>query len=293
MNPLVTVFTPTYNRAGYLGELFESLKNQTNHDFKWFIVDDGSTDGTEELVKGFLGMCDFEIEYRKKENGGKHTALNIAFKEVDSYYTFIVDSDDKLTSDAIQCIYDNDSRVKEKNLSGMCFLRGYDGERIIGMPFPQEGIFNDIDLRYRERVTGDRAEVWRTELLRGHSFPVFAGECFQGENYVWWKIFFEYDMLYINKIIYIGQYLPDGLSRLGRKLRIACPLGGMENSKVGFHKKFPFKERVKRAWLFICYGFFAKMDVIEIVKKSENWKLIVPNLPFGWLLYVYWNRKYN
>ena len=293
MKPLVTVFTPTYNRAGYLGELFESLKSQTNHGFKWFIIDDGSTDNTEEVVKNFFDQCDFEIEYMKKENGGKHTALNIAFRAIDSDYTFIVDSDDTLTQDAIQRIYDNDVIVRENNLAGMCFLKGYDEKKVIGTPFPEEGIFNDIELRYSKKIAGDKMEIWRTNVLKCHQFPEFKGERFQGENYVWWKIAFEYDMLYINKIIYIAEYLPDGLSKSGKKLRISCPLGGMENSKVGFNKKFPLRERIKRAWLFICYGFFAKMSVTEMVKKSENWKLIVPNIPFGWLLYIYWNKKYN
>jgi len=293
MKPMVTIFTPTYNRESYLGKLFESLKNQTNHDFKWLIIDDGSTDKTEEVVKTFYDSSNFEIEYIKKENGGKHTALNLAFKMIESDYTFIVDSDDTLTSDAVQLIYDNDAIVKENNLAGMCFLKGYDEKTVIGTPFPQNGIFNDIELRYGENVIGDKTEIWRTDILKKYEFPVFEGERFQGENYVWWKIAFEYDMLYINKIVYLAEYLSDGLSKSGKKLRISCPLGGMENSKVGFSKRFPLKERIKRAWLFVCYGFFAKMSVIEIVKKSENWKLIVPNLIFGWLVYIYWNKKYN
>lgn len=291
--PLVTIFTPTYNRAEYLGKLFESLKNQTNHGFKWLIIDDGSTDNTEAVVNAFSGSCDFEIEYIKKENGGKHTALNLAFKMIDSYYTFIVDSDDTLTSNAIQLIYDNDTVVKENKLAGMCFLKGKDKNSVIGNKFPCDGIFNDIDIRFRYKISGDKAEVWRTDILKEHSFPVFEGERFQGENYVWWKIAFNYDMLYINSIVYLAEYLSDGLSKSGKKLRISCPLGGMENSKVGFNKRFPLKERIKRAWLFICYGFFAKKSIPEIVKESENRRLIFPNLPFGWMLYVYWKKKYN
>lgn len=292
MERLVTVFTPAYNRAHTLPMLYQSLCNQTNMNFEWLIIDDGSKDDTEAVVARFSDEAPFKIEYIKKENGGKHTALNMAFKEIDARYTFIVDSDDVLTKDAVQQIYDNDGIVMENNLAGMIFLRGYDETRVIGQTFLKEGIFNDIDVRLRQKIGGDKAEVWRTDILRNYSFPVFKGERFQGENYVWWQIALEYDTLYVNRIIYITEYLPDGLSLAGKKLRISCPLGGMENSKVAFNKKFPLRERIKRAWLFICYGFFANKSVGEIVRKSGNKKLIIPNLPFGWMLYIYW-KKYK
>lgn len=290
----VEVVTPTYNRAKELVNLFDSLKRQTNLRFKWLIIDDGSKDDTQKLVQSFIcSDTPFKIEYIKKENGGKHTALNIAFQKVDSKYIFIVDSDDVLTEDAIQRIYDNDEIVMQNNLAGISFLRGYDEKAVIGTKFPEDGIFNGLDIQYKYKVTGDKAEVWRTDILRKYSFPVFEGERFQGENYVWWKIAMEYDMLYINKITYITEYLPDGLSKAGKKLRISCPLGGMENSKVAFNKRFPLRERIKRAWLFICYGLFAKKSFFEIIRSSGAVRLIVPNLFFGWLLYTYWRKKYK
>jgi len=129
--------------------------------------------------------------------------------------------------------------------------------------------------------------------LRKYSFPIFEGERFQGENYIWWKIAMEYDVLYINKITYITEYLPDGLSMAGKKLRISCPLGGMENSKVAFNKKFPLRERVKRTLLFCCYGFFAKKNVKQIICESNKYGLVVLLIPCGWLLYKYWDKKYN
>ena len=60
---LLTVFTPTYNRANTIKRLFESLKNQTFKDFEWLIVDDGSTDNTAEVVQGFDAHGSFSIRY--------------------------------------------------------------------------------------------------------------------------------------------------------------------------------------------------------------------------------------
>ncbi len=293
MEILVTIVTPSYNRAHTLERLYKSLLNQGNKAFNWLIVDDGSTDNTEEVVNSFLKNSPFKICYTKKKNGGKHTALNLAFETVDTRYTFIVDSDDCITDDAVQSIYDADKTVMENNLAGVAFLKGYDKEKTIGVGFSAEGIFNDIDVRIRQKIHGDKAEVWRSDILKKYRFPEFEGERFQGENYVWWRIALEYDMLYINKIVYIAEYLPEGLSKAGKKLRISCPLGGMENSKTAFDSRFPLRERIKRAWLYICYGLFAKKSIWEIIKSSERWQLIVSNLPFGILLYIYWNYKYN
>ena len=65
----LTIFTPTYNRAHTLPRLFDSLVNQTNYEFEWLIVDDGSTDDTEEIVKTFITEK-FPIRYIKQKTVG-------------------------------------------------------------------------------------------------------------------------------------------------------------------------------------------------------------------------------
>ena len=50
----LTIFTPTFNRASLLPRLYDSLKAQTNQDFVWMIINDGSSDNTDEVVKSFL-----------------------------------------------------------------------------------------------------------------------------------------------------------------------------------------------------------------------------------------------
>lgn len=89
----VTILTPTYNRAYTLPRLYNSLLNQSDMRFVWVIVDDGSTDNTKALVESFK-TDNFPIMYLYKENGGKHTAVNLGVKYIDTKYTFIVDSDD-------------------------------------------------------------------------------------------------------------------------------------------------------------------------------------------------------
>ena len=85
---LITIFTPTYNRAHLLPRLYESLCKQSVLDtdlspFEWLIVDDGSVDNTEEVVQGFIAEQTIPIRYFKKPNGGKHTAINLGAKEAE------------------------------------------------------------------------------------------------------------------------------------------------------------------------------------------------------------------
>jgi glycosyltransferase involved in cell wall biosynthesis len=70
-----TVLTATYNRAHTLPDVYQSLCAQTFRDFEWVIIDDGSADGTRELVLSWKPS--FPIRYTWKQNGGKHTAVNI------------------------------------------------------------------------------------------------------------------------------------------------------------------------------------------------------------------------
>ena len=65
---MLTVFTPTYNRAYILPRLYESLLKQTDRNFEWVIVNDGSTDNTRELVKEWINENKFTIRYYEQEN---------------------------------------------------------------------------------------------------------------------------------------------------------------------------------------------------------------------------------
>lgn len=100
---MITVLTPTFNRGG-LQSLWDSLQKQTVKEFEWLVVDDGSTDGTKNLITQLQEKSDFPIRYIYKNNGGKHTALNVGIQTICSELIFIVDSDDCVTDDAVESI---------------------------------------------------------------------------------------------------------------------------------------------------------------------------------------------
>lgn len=290
-SPLITVITPTYNRCHTLPQLYKSLCEQTDKNFMWMIVDDGSTDTTEALVQGFIREKKIVIEYIYQKNGGKHRALNKGIPLIESELTFIVDSDDYLTPNAISSIVkDWDSN---KNWCGISYLRGYTEEDVIGDKFSNDYEVNHFhEIRVNQHIEGDKAEVWRTDLLKEEPFLEYEGERFFGEGYVWIRLSKKYPMLFVNKIIYITEYLEGGLTRSGRKLRIMCPLGGMDHANSMIDSDFRMKIRIKYSWLFCAYGFFAKKSLKEIFDMANSRKIVCLNWPFGFLLYLYWKKKY-
>ena len=74
----ITVFTPTFNRAYVLPQLYKSLLAQESVDFVWLIVDDGSTDNTKSLVEGWMGDEKIDIIYVRQNNMGMIAAHNVA-----------------------------------------------------------------------------------------------------------------------------------------------------------------------------------------------------------------------
>ena len=289
---LVTVFTPSYNRAKHLSCLFGSLQHQTVKDFEWLIVDDGSQDGTRKVVEALSMQSDFPIKYVYKENGGKHTAINKALDIVKSELFFIVDSDDILTNDAIESIEKDWEADKVKNLCGISYLRGYNNLQPIGDLFPYDNLIDSFaNVRVRKHILGDKAEVWATRYLKRFRFPVFEGERFLVESWMWLQVSDLADMLFVNKVIYLTEYLQGGLTQSGRKLRIRCPRGGMDFSVLLMDKRYPWKDRIKNGLLYVAYSFFAHQPVSQTLSRHRV--LTLTCLLPGYCLYRYWKAKYN
>lgn len=224
----ITVFTPAYNRAYILENLYRSLQRQTFKDFEWVIVDDGSTDNTEELIAGYLKESnDFSIVYEKVKNGGKHRAVNTGVLLASGNLFFIVDSDDYITDDALQIIHDEALLIEKdkiKEYAGLIGLKGYPDGKISGTTF--EGKI--LDATYIEApglgITGEKADVYFTDVLKKFPFPEFENEKFMPESVLWNEIAAAgLKLRYFNKVIYIFEYLPDGLTSSGKTKELNNP----------------------------------------------------------------------
>lgn len=248
---LVTIFTPTYNRADTLPRLYESLKNQKCKDFQWAIVDDGSTDNTPELLKKFEEEGVLNIIYISTENGGKMRAINRGLKLAQGKYFFIVDSDDYITDGAIEEIEKVDRDLPE-NFGGMVFRKMKIQDReITGGAMPAESMDSTpLKIFYRERVLGDKAEVIKTEVMREFPFPEFPGEKFVPEGYIWNRIGERYPLRYIDRGIYLFEYLEGGYTKDFKNVMKKNPRGFKLYYGYMLKQDIPLVNRIK---FFIRY----------------------------------------
>lgn len=286
---VLTIFTPTYNRAYILPILFDSLRRQTNKSFEWMIIDDGSTDGTGVLVQKFIEEADFTIKYFYKENGGKHSAINMMLDIIDTEMVLIVDSDDYLSADAVETVLFDYNRVSENaDLCELLYYRKHVDGRIIGKEFRKLGLIsNPINEFINKGITGDRCNVLITNKVKKYRFPVFESEKFMGEGQLWYRMYSENAVYTINKGIYFCEYRDDGLSRAGRKLRVSNPLGGIEFCKTLMHSSISLPIRLKYTIMYICYGLLAKKSFISLSKGQNKVHFTICTIP-GVALFLWW-----
>lgn len=286
---MVTIFTPSYNRAHTLRRLYDSLCNQSCKDFEWIVVDDGSTDGTEKLVSGFKefqvsGAIPFEIRYFKQANGGKHRAINRGVQEARGELFFIVDSDDYLTSDAIDWVVATYPQIKGNDaFAGFSGLRIHpDGTKIGGGEDFGVVDIDAIQFRNKLHIPGDMAEIYRTEVLRMYPFPDIPGEKFCSEGVIWGRIAKKYKLRYFFKGIYVCEYLDGGLSATRYVCRVNSPDYSMllysemldhPNSMIG-HIKY-----ILNFWRF---GTKSKKPFLEKCKQIGFPGCLLA--PIGWIM---------
>lgn len=234
----------------------------------------------------------FPVRYIYKENGGKHTALNVGVRQIASELTFIVDSDDTLVPNAIETILEYHKKYgKQDKLCGYSFLRQYPNGEINGKLFvPDEKVGTFIDCRINADDThADKAEVFFTKCLREYPFPEYSNEKFLGEDIVWIRMALKYQMVHINKVIYVGTYLDDGLTKNRRMNNIKSPHGCMERAKEFMRLELKLRYRLKGAIQYLIYGKFAQEE--NLIAKAPDKLLVLAALVPSEVLYIWWSKN--
>lgn len=283
---LLTIFTPTYNRAYILPQLYESLLRQTCTNFEWIIVDDGSSDCTEELVKRWIEEKKIRIIYKKQENQGKHIAINTGTVVASGELFFIVDSDDYLTDDAVEkVIYFWNKEAPADDVSGIISYRKFYDGRLVGTSLP-DGLRRCKLRETKEKYasTGDKVVIYRTDILRAYPYPKFEGERFLGESYVFNQIDDHYDMLVLNDRVYYFAYQPDGLSQDFRKLYRQNPNGFLASFEQSVKYSTGYKGKMKLYAHIICLQI--RLHKFSALFKGGDSILKIMAIPLGVGLYI-------
>lgn len=248
----LTVFTPTFNRRELLTRCYESMCRQTNKDFVWMIVDDGSTDDTKKFADEWKKNSDLEIRYIYKDNGGLHTAYNVAIENIDTELCVCIDSDDFMPDNAVELILNFWDKYGSDEYAGIVGLDFNLDGKVIGDPLPNQKTVNLIDLfigKY-DIVNGDRTNVIRTELYKTVApMKVFPNEKNFNPHYMHLQISDNYDFLVLNENLRFVDYQSDGMTNSMLKQYKSSPNSFAEIRKLylsfsGTSLKFKIKHSI-------------------------------------------------
>jgi len=306
--PLFTVFTPAFNRAHTLPRVYESLKAQIYRSFEWIIVDDGSTDETNELVKKWQNEAEFPIRYFWQENKGKHVAFNRGVREARGEFFLPFDSDDACVPEALERFkYHWDLiPIEQKELfSGVCGLCIDQNGKIVGDRFPfQVTDSNSLEIYYRYNAKGEKWGFQRTDILRGYPFPEVQGARYVPEGVVWNAIARSYKIRFVNEVLRI-YFVQNAFS----SDQITHSLSGPSRNATGgaFYYQFCLNEDI--AWFryapleffrsAVHYVRFSLHSGKSIIRTVRNIRPLISKIivllttPMGAILYAFENKNIN
>lgn len=296
---MLTIHTATYNRGYILGQAYQSLMSQSCYDFEWIISDDGSTDNTEDLVKNWIAAKPpFPIVYEKIPHGGKCRALNSGVKRALGKYFFILDSDDYLTSDAVETILSHLTEIDDKSdYVGIGFVRKTSQGLPIKGRYPKVNQRGYIDCTNRERgnydLDADMCEAYKTDIIKRFPFPVWPGELFAPEQLGLDALAMAgYKLRWYSKAIYVCDYRPDGLTQGAWNLLKDNKMGYamLANQKMLYADTY--KQSFKSAAEHIALSILGKHPSY-IFKSNKPW-LSLMALPYalGLTIRRWWQFRY-
>lgn len=288
----ITIFTPTYNRAHTLGRLYHSLVKQTCNNFKWLIIDDGSTDNTKELIDTWKQEKKINIKYYKQKNQGKSMAHNKGVEMTSTNLFTCVDSDDFLHKEAVERILKLWEKESSSDTVGILAYCAYSsGERITKIKNNKIQQFKLKDAYRKHGLTGDTMLIYKHSIISNFKFPKFEYEKFVPESYLYDLIDQEGDLILLDQPLYYVEYLDDGYSNNMAKIILDNPNGYIAyiNQRLKMEKSLKYKSLDTIRYVAISIAS-NKENIISDAIYPRLTRLLYS---FGYMFYVIRYKKYN
>lgn len=246
------------------------------------IIDDGSTDDTESIVKSFIEDDKVNIRYYKQENSGKHIAINRALEEAKGDYIITIDSDDYLEKDAVEICSSIKNEVKDlPDFAGFTFIHTseqsvYDRNHYGNKRWIKLG-------EYEWSFKGEMSWVFKREIIKKYPFPVYRGEKFCQEAVQLLRVLRDYKILFTDNVLAHGDYLEEGLSQnLYKRL--------LQNPKYAL---LSYSEKIKSIGTEKEKFQMAKSYWDIAMKTGGGLLQNLNGIPLGYTIKVFWNKILN
>ncbi len=294
-----TVFTPTFNRKDTLPRVYYSLTKQIYRNFEWVIIDDGSTDGTFELVKQWQQAGnDFPIIYQWQPNRGKHFAYNAVAKLARGLLFTSIDSDDEVVPTLLERLkyhWDKFTPGEKNVVAGISFLGLNQHGDLVGTKYPKEYQIMDLmGMYYLNRVKGDKGAMLQTRAFKMYPFPEHIKNVVIGEGSFMYKMAKDWKMCFINEVLAIFwiECRSDSLSLRSTTSQNYAGAHYVHLCFLNYNMRF-FSRRPK-----LCMGEatrYAKLSFHLHINIKEQGKAVKPVLakllwiffmPLGYILFI-------
>lgn len=290
--PRVSVVTPTYERAALLPRLYESLRAQTMTLFEWVVVNDGSTDGTDELLRAWAREAPFPIVVHRQENQGKHMALNRAFDLARGEYVAMIDSDDVYvpqTLERLLAIWETIPAAERKRFAAVEARCALPDGTLVGTPPPTSPLDSDyFDVWARHGLDGDTVGMLRRAALDGYRFPEEDVGVLVTEAIVWNRMALRYRTRFVDEVLCVKEYQPAGLTArpLAAWVRDARPLRTFFGELAAMPRPMPRRARLHAAANHVRYSLHAGVGVRTLWRERDRTRLLAIAAPLGATLYL-------
>ena len=304
--PKVSIFTCVYNRADKIDRVFSSVKNQTYSNIEHVIIDDGSTDGVELLIRDYISQVDYPVIFRKKDNGGKHTATNMAWRLATGDFIVQLDSDDELLPNAVERLvnlwFEIPENERDKYWCAQARVRTQKSECVYGDLYPEN--INSLSPESKRKVamtiSGEKIGLMRADIIKQYKYPEPKFVKFVSEGVLWKPLNKKYLTWYTNDIVRV-YYVDDGecLStppKTRQTLTNKCWLArwSMENAK--YYENINYKKELLRYSIFWqnCLSEYKEENgfmspKVGCVNKVFLALMYIPSLMIAPILRIKWN----
>ena len=282
---MLTIFTPIFNRCQFLERIYQSLITQNCKDFEWLIIDDGSTDDTFKIIERLKDEEKINIKYHFKENGGKHTAHNMAINLASGYMFICLDSDDMLAPDAVNIIR-NSIQIMDSNDCGIIAYKVSNTQKLLSKEFDSEKHYGLFEYNQRG-ISGEFVLVFKTSIIKKYPFPIFNKEHFIGESVLYDRLELDgYKFAPLKKTLEICEYQTEGLSNRFITL--------VKNNPTGYCLYYAQrtelnKGKLKKLIMAGKYNCFKLLSIDKRFNYSMNInKIVFLAKPLGIVFYLYY-----
>ena len=287
----LTVFTPTFNRRSLLPRLYQSLVMQTDKNFIWLIIDDGSLDGTNELVHEWQGANEINIQYIYQKNMGMSGAHNTAYENIFTVWNVCIDSDDMLPQNGVEII---NSEIQKINTVDIGAIVGLDSDfqgNILGNPFPEISCKVKINAFMKKHsIRGDKKFIFRTALMQNiEPYPIFFQEKLVPLSH---KYILAEEISYckvINKVLCHVEYQEDGSTKNMLKQYRRNPRGFAYARITRINLEKHYKDKLQNAVHLVSSVLFT--GEYSSLFRTQHTGLVLLAVPVGVLLHLYIRLK--